>query len=275
VRCDVCGTATTYPPPDDAELEHAYGDWYRPGSGRFAGGGDRVLRRSRAALAGRVDRRAPSGPALDVGCGEGVLLDALRARGREAVGLEREASRPDVRACELAEFDERRGEWAAVILWHSLEHLREPAAGLDRARELLAPGGLLVVAVPNRDSWQARILGDRWLALDLPRHLMHLPSGALLEGLRSRGFAVERVSYWRGGQVVFGWLHGLVAAIPGHPDLYAAIRRPAARASRQSPLERLIALVAGVALLPLAVALAGVEIAARAGGSVCVEARRT
>ena len=274
MRCDACGTASTYPAPDDAELERAYGGWYRPGSGRFAGGGDRVLRRARAALAVRVDHRAPRGPVLDVGCGDGVLLDALRARGREAVGLERASVRADVRACELADFDERRGEWAAVVMWHSLEHLREPAAGVDRAHELLAPGGLLVLALPNLDSWQSRVFGDRWLALDLPRHLVHLPAHALLSGLRSRGFAVERVSHWRGGQVVFGWLHGLVGALPGHPDLYAAIRRPAARARRQSPFERSLALTAGVVLLPLAAALAGAEVATGAGGSVCVEARR-
>ena len=94
---------------------------------------------------------------------------------------------------------------------------------------MLAPGGVLVVAVPNAGSLQARLLGERWLALDLPRHLVHLPAEALLERLRSLGLTVERVSFWRGGQVVFGWLHGLVGALPGRPDLYDAIRRPEAR----------------------------------------------
>lgn len=67
------------------------------------------------------------------------------------------------------------------------------------------------------------------MALDLPRHLVHLPSAALIDRLRSLGLAVERISYWRGGQVVFGWLHGLVGMLPGHPDLYDAIRRPEAQ----------------------------------------------
>jgi SAM-dependent methyltransferase len=209
-----------------------------------------------------------------VGAGDGVLLDALHARGREALGLERDSSRPDVYRRELAWFEERRGEWAAVVLWHTLEHLREPAAGLDRAIELLAPGGLLVVAVPNLDSWQAQALGDRWLALDLPRHLVHLPADALVDRIRARGMRVERVSHWRGGQIVFGWLHGLVGSVPGRPDLYAAIRRPAARSRRLTASQRSLTLAAAVALLPAAVALSGAEIAARSGGSVCVEARK-
>ena len=159
-------------------------------------------------------------------------------------------------------------------MWHTLEHLREAAKGLDRAVELLTPGGLLVVAVPNLDSWQARLLGDRWLALDLPRHLVHLPAATLLDRLRSRGLRVERVSHWRGGQIVFGWLHGLVGLAPGHPDLYAAIRRPAARERQLSPGQRLATLASGIALFPVAAVLSAVEVVARAGGSVCVEARR-
>jgi SAM-dependent methyltransferase len=274
VGCGRCGAATTYPPPDEAELEAAYGGWYRPAGGRFAGGGDRFLRRSRATLAGRIDRRAPAGAVLDVGSGDGVLLDALHERGREAIGLERSSPRPDVRACELAQFDERIGEWAAVILWHSLEHLRDAAAGLERACELLAPGGLLIVAVPNRDSWQSRCFGDRWLGLDLPRHLVHLPSRALLERVGEQGMRIERVSHWRGGQVVFGWLHGLVGALPSHPDLYAAIRRPQARSTHASGARRAATLAIATILLPAAIALAGAEVAARAGGVVCVEARR-
>ena len=75
------------------------------------------------------------------------------------------------------------------------------------------------------------MFGDRWFALDLPRHLVHVPAPALLARLRvARPAAVQRVSYLRGGQVVFGWLHGLVGALPCHPDLYDAIRRPEARA---------------------------------------------
>lgn len=272
--CGTCGVASTYPAPDEEELRAAYSSWYRPAGGRFGGGGDRLLARSRATLARRLDRRAPPGPVLDVGCGEGVLLDALRARGREAIGLERTAARPDVRACELSSFDERPGQWAAIVFWHSLEHLRDPGAALDRAWTLLANGGMLLVAMPNWGSWQARKLGDRWFALDLPRHLVHVPASALIAGLRERGLRIDRVSHWRGGQVMFGWLQGLVGGLPGHPDLYDAIRQPEARRRPLSAGRRLTVLGAGVALAPAAFVLAAAEAAAGAGGTVYVEACR-
>lgn len=269
-RCPACGVLTTDPWPSSAELDRAYGGGYRPASGRFSGLGDAILRRTRAALARRLDRIAPPGPVLDVGAGDGALLDALQGLGRDAVGLERSSKRDDVLVGELSEVD---GAWAAIIFWHSLEHLREPGNALARARALLAPNGVVAIAVPNSESLQAWAFGDGWFGLDLPRHLVHLSSRALRQRLQSLGLRVERVSYVRGGQVVFGWLDGLVAALPGHPSLYDAIRRPDARLRPLSVGRRAAALLAAVVLLPVALVATAVEVIAHRGGTVYVEAR--
>jgi SAM-dependent methyltransferase len=177
-----------------------------------------------------------------------------------------------MRAAEITELDPAEERFAAVVFWHSLEHLREPGAALDHAVRLLLPGGLLVVAVPNAGSLQAGVFADDWLALDPPRHLTHIPAQSLTRRLTDGGMTIERVSHWRGGQVAFGWLHGLVGRVAG-TDLYDAIRRPEARMAPLTPGERARALGLGVALSPVA-ALAGVtEVALRRGGSVYVEAR--
>jgi 2-polyprenyl-3-methyl-5-hydroxy-6-metoxy-1,4-benzoquinol methylase len=271
LRCERCGSQTTWPIPTDAELERAYGDWYRPQDGRFSGVGDHLLRRLRGRLAGRIDDIAPPGRVLDVGAGDGALLDALAARGRAAVGLERHATRPDVKAVEVTDYHER---CSAVVFWHSLEHLRDAGDAVEHGAALLEPSGSLVIAMPNPASVQARLFGDRWLALDLPRHLVHVPARALIGRLESLGLRVERTSYLRGGQVVFGWAHGLVGSLPGHPHLYDAIRRPQARQRAVSAPRRLATLAAGAASLPVAGAAAVAEAAARRGGTVYVEARR-
>jgi SAM-dependent methyltransferase len=269
--CAACGVATTDPWPTPAALADAYGGAYRPPGGRFSGPGDTVLAATRAALARRLDRIAPPGPVLDVGAGTGGLVAALRRRGRDAVGLEREARGEAIRDTPLAELD---GPWSAIVFWHSLEHLTRPGSDLDRAVDLLAPDGVIVVAVPNAASLQARVFGDRWLALDLPRHLSHIPAAALTDRLAARGLAVERISHWRGGQVVFGWLHGLVGLVPGRPSLYDAVRRPAARWQEQDSRRRAEILAAALVLAPLAGLAAALEIALGRGGTVYVEARR-
>jgi SAM-dependent methyltransferase len=272
VRCSACRVANTHPWPSPTELDEAYANWYRPSSGRFAGVGDAILRRTRGHLARRIDRIAPQGRVLDVGAGDGALLDALSERGRDCLGLERQSSRPDVRAAEVSELESNG--WAAIVFWHSLEHLPEPAKQVRAAAERLQPGGVLAVAVPNLDSLQARMFGERWLALDLPRHLVHLTAKALVGRLQELSLTVERVSYWRGGQVLFGWLHGLVGKLPAHPDLYDAIRRPEARSGHMSGSERVAVLAAASALAPVAALGALLEIAMHRGGTVYVEARR-
>jgi hypothetical protein len=269
-RCPSCGAATTEPWPTADELDRAY-THYRPESGRFAGVIDAVLRRTRARLAARIDRLAPPGPVLDVGAGDGTLLDALRGRGRDALGLERDSRRDDVQEADVSELE---GDWSAIVFWHALEHLPAPGRAIDHAAHQLRAGGALLVAVPNSASLQARVFGDRWFHLDLPRHLVHLPDAALTERLSSLGLTVTRVSHWRGGQTLFGWLHGLVGALPGRPDLYEAIRRPEARSSPLARRRRALALGAATAMFPFAALAAAVEVAARRGGTVYVEARR-
>ena len=271
IECGHCGAATTDPVPTDDELDAAYAGWYRPAAGRFAGPADRLLRHTRSRLAVRLDRIAPAGAILDVGTGDGALLDALRRRGRSAFGLEREASRTDVRTDDIADVD---GQWAAVVFWHSLEHLRAARAALQHSCRLLLPGGVVVIAMPNYDSLQARVFGDRWLGLDLPRHLVHVPEPALTEALSEAGLRVERKSHLRGGQAVFGWLQGLVRSLPGRVDLYDAIRRPEARRRPLTEARRRGAIAAAAVLLPVAMACAAVEAALGRGGIVYVEARR-
>jgi len=103
---------------------------------------------------------------------------------------------------------------------------------------------------------------------------VHLPASALTDRLRERGMGIERVSYWRAGQVMFGWLDGILAGLPGQLYLYDAIRQADARSRKLTARQRLAALAAAATLSPVALALAACEVAARAGGTVYVEARR-
>ena len=91
---------------------------------------------------------------LDVGCGDGVLLDRLGAWGH-AEGIEPDATTlgPDAahRRIHLGPFDAtfRPDEpFDLVLFLDVLEHLDDPVASLTRARELLRRGGRVFVSVP-------------------------------------------------------------------------------------------------------------------------------
>ncbi|WP_320670825.1 class I SAM-dependent methyltransferase [Patulibacter defluvii] len=278
VRCRGCGVQLTWPWPDAAELDAAYASWYRPEGGRFSGPGDAILRVTRGSIARRLDRIAPRGPVVDVGAGDGHLVDALARRGRSAIGLERGGeqgpARADLLDLGLEDLERPADGAAAVVLWHVIEHLPEPRAAVREAHRLLADGGVLLIACPNAGSRQARSFGDRWLAWDLPRHLVHFDPAALRRGLEEDGFAVGRIGHLRAGQSVFCALHGLVGRVPATADLYDAVRRPSARQRPIGPLRRAWTGVVAAALLPLAAWAAVAEAADGRGAGIYVEARK-
>jgi hypothetical protein len=63
--------------------------------------------------------------------------------------------------------------------------------------------------------------------------------------------------------------------LPSRPSLYDAIRHPEARTTAISSSRRTMTLAAGLGLAPVATILAAAEVAAGAGGTVYIEARRS
>ena len=146
---------------------------------------------------------SPPGHLLDVGSGRGDLGLVLGERGWEVDGLEpspeacaEARSRGVPTACGTLTNDAELldGDFDAAVFQHSLEHVVEPADDLAVARELLKPGGLLIVSLPNFSSTQARRFGTDWFHLDLPRHRTHFTARGLERLLERSGFAVESLS---------------------------------------------------------------------------------
>ena len=86
---------------------------------------------------------------LEVGCGDGRLAAALSARGHDITALDVHLPSdlpPGPRFIEqdfLADHDDH--PYDAILFTHSLHHISPLEAALDRARALLAPGGLIVI----------------------------------------------------------------------------------------------------------------------------------
>jgi SAM-dependent methyltransferase len=117
---------------------------------------------------------------LDVGCGAGEFLNQVRAEhgcrvygldlSDAAVKLVREAFDIEAFQGSLSDAPWPAGSFDFISCWWSLEHMPDPEAALAKIHELLAPGGYVLVAVPNFRSAIAKLFRSRWYHLDCPRH---------------------------------------------------------------------------------------------------------
>ncbi|MFM7785445.1 MAG: class I SAM-dependent methyltransferase [Gammaproteobacteria bacterium] len=279
VFCPHCGAGSLEDPPSDEQLAGYYRtDYFGLQRRKFLAPVQWFFDIGKRRLARAVLSSLPRGAVprvLDVGCGTGQLLVELERLGAVAIGTERAGAasrtvRPGLLVLE-GELDDCLpgiGRVDAIVIWHVLEHLRDPAAALQTARGLLPPDGLLFVAVPNSASWQARLFGRYWFHLDVPRHLHFLTRQGLVSALQSQGFVSEHVGTLQWSQALFGFIQSaLNVAAPGRPNrLYRLLREPL----RPSGLAELaLWSLAASLLLPLAV-IETVASAALGAGAVCV-----
>src|SRR5438105_1870319 len=210
--CDSCGSGRTFPLVPSGELARFYPESYNAyalpsnrlphllATALFRRRYGKALRRGPL----RALRGLPPGRLLDVGAGRGDLGVVLGEHGWQVTGLE-----PSADACKegrrrgvsmvhgtlgTATAAELGTGYDAVVFQHALEHVVEPRTDLGRTLELLRPGGLLLVTLPNFGSWQSRRFGSAWFHLDLPRHRAHFTAAGVERLLGRTGFTDVRTT---------------------------------------------------------------------------------
>ena len=280
VRCAQCGMSRLDPQPAPERLGRYYPQnyWFAPdrsAASRLEESYRRLVLRDHVSFVARAlaDSKA-SGPLLDVGCGGGLFLGMMRDRGFRVAGLDFSAEAAKVAwtrqgvGVVAGDFERAplpKGAFAAITMFHVVEHLYDPAAYFGVARELLAKDGRLVVQVPNASSIQARALGHRWNGFDVPRHLNNFRDRDLEALLVRAGFEVLRRKYFSLRDNPAGLASSLA---PGLDPMARRVRQvPESAAARLAKDLAYFGLVVGS--VPFAV----LEALLRAGSSVMMEAR--
>ena len=131
--------------------------------------------------------RPNGGRLLDVGANSGVFLDAARKRNWQVDGIEPSEAACDVAREQLgidlfcgtfAAFPAQAASYDLITFWASLEYTRHPEKSIDRARELLAPEGLLLIFVSgNSHSLVMRMLKQHCIGYLFNRPWYFSPQG--------------------------------------------------------------------------------------------------
>jgi ubiquinone/menaquinone biosynthesis C-methylase UbiE len=162
--------------------------------------------------------RGSQGRLLDVGAGNGSLVERMCTLGWEAEGLDFdrrsvESGRSRGLTFHLGGLPDQRfpeKSFDAITMSHSIEHVHDPVSWLAEAQRILKPGGRLAIATPNARSWLHRRFREHWFALDPPRHLHLFNRDTLAAALHKAGFEAFRVftsirdvnGAWRGSRAI-------------------------------------------------------------------------
>jgi SAM-dependent methyltransferase len=280
VECAGCGLLRLDPPPPAAELGSYYpaNYWFAPdksAAGSLEETWRRLVLRDHVRFVARaLADISAAGPVLDVGCGGGLFLGMLRERGHRVIGLDSssDAARvawqrngvPAIQAS-LEDAPFPPSSCAAITMFHVLEHLYDVRPYLRAARCLLAPGGRLIVQVPNAGCWQYRLLGRAWNGLDVPRHLYDFRAADLEKLLAVCGFEVVQRKHFSLRDNPAGMASSLA---PGLDPMARRVRGVAEGAGAKLAKD-LVYLGLLLASLPFTI----LEAACGAGSTVMIEAR--
>jgi SAM-dependent methyltransferase len=258
-RCQDCGLAYQRPRPEAEAAGRFYPDSYTGGgrSGRVEMLEAAYRRRQHGEVVRWLARRRPArGHVLDIGCGAGDLLVALRADGWSAHGVEpslpgaaqaRDMHGLHVVAGRFETADLPEHSFDVIVFSGVLEHVHDPLGSLRRTGALLAPGGLVAVLfLPMLDSPEARLFGPRWLALDLPRHLTHFEDTTFTVMAAKAGLEIVGLETYSRRHSAAQLVGSLVPGLQKHRFYSAESREsdPAGIAARVAPLAKRAAFLA-------------------------------
>jgi 2-polyprenyl-3-methyl-5-hydroxy-6-metoxy-1,4-benzoquinol methylase len=135
---------------------------------------------------------------LDYGCGTGHFLNYCKKKGLNISGVEPNS---EARTIATKQLDTAifalptliKKKFNVITLWHVLEHVPDLNQVVDWLKNHLAENGRLIIAVPNPESYDAKLYKEYWAAYDVPRHLSHFSKNTLGNLANRHNFSIESI----------------------------------------------------------------------------------
>lgn len=266
-HCRQCNLEQTWPQPKN--MSPYYSDYYGSRHGFTA----RYCAQRRLSWVKQWSHHP--GKLLDVGCGEGTFLLAAARAGWEVSGVDinpKLAQKQGLKVYSQLSDIQDSTSFDCITLWHSLEHMHEPQEILKKIKKILAPNGLLIIAVPNAKGWQAKLFGKYWLHRDIPRHLYHFGSQSLLRLLHSYEFEIVKSRHQEFEYDLLGWSQSLLNCLSNNQNVFFKLLTGKQSFSTKT---KILNLIGGIFFSALALPLIPISSLAKSGGTLIVASRLT
>ncbi|RZJ67949.1 MAG: class I SAM-dependent methyltransferase [Flavobacterium sp.] len=141
--------------------------------------------------------QSSKGNLLDIGAGTGDFLAVAKSDGWKVSGIEPSEKAKSIAVSKGVSFSDATETYPAksfdaITMWHVLEHVPNPSQQLAELKRLLKPNGVILIAVPNFKSEDAKTYGEHWAAFDVPRHLWHFSKTSIEKLSAQNGLKLEK-----------------------------------------------------------------------------------
>ncbi|MGV6860797.1 MAG: class I SAM-dependent methyltransferase [Putridiphycobacter sp.] len=181
---------------------------------------------------------------LDIGAATGHFLNATKNAGFNAKGLE-----PDADARNLAKelfnvniapiedlYKLEENSQDVITMWHVLEHVYHLRDDIHQINKLLKDDGVLIVAVPNMSSFDAKKYKAHWAAYDVPIHLYHFQPKDIKHLFEQYDMRVDKIlpmkfdayyvsmlsEKYKGGNIISAFFTGWLSNLKANNETYSS-----------------------------------------------------
>lgn len=205
VRCEECSLLFTNPRPDENSIDKYYqSEQYISHTSKANNIINAVYKLARNFTISQkvklINSLGRSENLLDFGCGSGEFLKSCKNKGLKVYGYE-----PNDSARKHAEKLTKEKIYKnlkdilqiepidIITLWHVLEHIHNLNETITILKNKLSKTGKIVIAVPNHESYDAKLYREFWAAYDVPRHLYHFSSKTMKLLLKNHGLKITKI----------------------------------------------------------------------------------
>lgn len=210
---------------------------------------------------------------LDFGCGKGKFLSVAKKEGFNVMGIETEINRSNfAREIYKINVDSNfyssgkisNGPFQIITLFHVLEHLQNPKDIIaNLVNDNLENDGLLILEVPNFLSLQSKLAKEKWMHIDVPRHISHFTIKSLEKIVEETGLKIIETEYFSRHLGILGMLHAIMVRFGYEKNIIFELKR-----------KNLITILIVLFLLPIATVVELTSCFIKQGGIIRVYAKR-